>query len=329
MPAPSRGATRLTSLPVVSTDRRAVAASLAAFAAASPGWRTRFAPAPTGWLHLGHAVNAVWVWSVARALGGTIVLRVEDHDRLRCRPEYEAGLLDDLEWLGLVPDEGTLASYRAWGAHPLRQSDRTAHYTAALDGLEARGLTYPCRCSRKDIARIVGDRPHEEVRYPGTCRAAGVPATETLARRLVMAEGAEAFDDLRLGHTMQAPARQCGDLLVRDRHGLWTYQFAVVVDDIAQGIGLVIRGEDLLASTGRQRRLATLLGGMPPAVLHHPLVRRPDGEKLSKSNHDTGLRELRAAGWTPARVLGLAAHLAGLAAEPTPRPASALADLWA
>lgn len=305
-----------------------VATRLAAFAAAHAGFRTRFAPAPTGWLHLGHAVNAVWVWSVARAFGGRVLLRVEDHDRLRCRPEYEAGLLDDLDWLGLAADDAPTVTYRSWGPHPVRQSDRTAIYAAALAGLEARDLAYPCRCSRRDIARVVGEVPHAELRYPGTCRHAAVPPTETLARRVRMADGTERGTDLRLGEMVQVPAEQCGDVLVRDRHGLWTYQFAVVVDDLAQEIGLVIRGEDLLASTGRQRRLAALLGGAPPDVLHHPLVRHPDGEKLSKSSGDTGLRDLRAAGWTPERVLGLAAHLGGLAPSPAPLAAAALASLW-
>lgn len=307
---------------------RALVPHLTAFAASRPQWRTRFAPAPTGWLHLGHAVNAVWVWSIARAFGGRVLLRIEDHDRLRCRPEYEAGVLDDLDWLGLAPDDGTTATYRAPGPHPLRQSDRTAAYAEALAALERAERAYPCRCSRRDIARVVGDAPHVELRYPGTCRGAGVPASETLARRVYMADGVEHFHDLRLGETAQAPARQCGDVLVRDRHGLWTYQFAVVVDDLAQQIDLIIRGEDLLASTGRQRRLAALLGGASPAVLHHPLVRRADGEKLSKSSRDTGLRDLREAGWTPERVLGTAAHLSGLTPSPAPLRAMDLADLW-
>lgn len=325
-PLPPGGAPR--EFPGVSVPDLALGRRLAAFADAHPGFRTRFAPAPTGWLHLGHAVNAVWVWSIARAFGGRVLLRVEDHDRLRCRPKYESGVLDDLDWLGLGPDEAPPATYRGPGPHPVRQSERGAAYDAALGALTAAGLAYPCRCSRRDIARLVGEQPHAELRYPGTCRSMPVPAAETLARRVLMAEGVEAFDDVRLGPTMQAPARQCGDVLVRDRHGLWTYQFAVVVDDAAQDIALIIRGEDLLASTGRQRRLAAMLGVGTPAVLHHPLVRRPDGEKLSKSSGDTGLRDLRAAGWTPARVLGVAAHLGGLQDVPRPIDARDLARLW-
>jgi glutamyl/glutaminyl-tRNA synthetase len=119
-------------------------------------WKTRFAPAPTGWLHLGHAVNAVFVWGLARAFGGKIALRIEDHDRGRCRPEYELGLLDDLDWLGLAPDIA-----------PVRQSERNALYETALRSLDA---VYACTCSRRDIADAAGDAGASEIRYPGTCR---------------------------------------------------------------------------------------------------------------------------------------------------------------
>lgn len=284
------------------------------------GFRTRFAPAPTGHLHLGHAVNAVWVWGLAQAFNGRVLLRLEDHDRGRCRTEYETSILDDLDWLGLVPNGATPSTFRA-GPHPQRQSDNTARYDARLAALDARGLVYPCRCSRAEIASPV---------YPGTCRHTAVPAESTPARRVIMdGDTPVRFDDLRLGPQSQDPMTQCGDLLVRDRSGNWTYQFAVVVDDLEQGIDLIIRGEDLLDSTGRQFRLAKFLGREAmPSVLHHPLVWHPDGRKLSKSAGDTGLRELRASGRSPAEVLGRAAQLGGLADSPRPIPASALGDLF-
>lgn len=304
--------------------------------ALAPGFVTRFAPAPTGYLHLGHAANAVWVWGIARAFGGRVLLRVEDHDRGRCRPAYEAALLDDLDWLGLVPDGAGTETFRA-GRTPQRQSDNTARYEARLDALEANGLAYPCTCSRAEIARAAeGTDAHRatpdgaELRYPGTCRTRALDPALTPSRRVLMSAGhAEHFDDLRLGAQSQDPDRQCGDLLVRDRHGNWTYQFAVVVDDLEQGVDLVIRGEDLLASTGRQLRLARLLRRKtPPRFLHHPLLRTADGRKLSKSAHDTGLREMRDAGRTRADVLGLAAHLSGLLDSPRALPPDALADLF-
>ena len=297
----------------------------------APGFTTRFAPAPTGLLHLGHAVNAVWVWGIARAHGGRVLLRVEDHDRGRCRPAYEAALLEDLDWLGLVPDGPGTDAFRA-GPLAQRQSDNTARYAAHLARLEADGQAYPCACSRADVARAAGGGAATggEVRYPGTCRERAIAPDGTQARRVRMRPGtAETFDDLRLGPQAQDPDAQCGDLLVRDRTGHWTYQFAVVVDDHEQGVDLVIRGEDLLASTGRQLRLARMLGRpSPPRFLHHPLLRHPDGRKLSKSAGDTGLAELRAAGHTRAEVLGLAAHLSGLQPSAAPIGPDALADLF-
>lgn len=258
----------------------------------APGWRTRFAPAPTGFLHLGHVLNAIHVWGLAREHGGKVLLRIEDHDRSRYRAEYEAALLEDLAWLGFEPD-GVIE----------RQRENEARYQAALEKLEQQGLVYPCTCSRKDYAADA-DAPNEEARYPGTCRHRAIDPAATPARRVILAPGVESFNDLRLGPQQQEPAMQCGDLLARDRLGQWTYQFAVTVDDIAQEIDLVIRGEDLLQSSGRQLALARLLGRpQPPRFLHHGLIRHPDGSKLSKSAGDTGVRELRAAGLKPDDII--------------------------
>lgn len=274
----------------------------------APGWRTRFAPAPTGFLHLGHLVNAMHVWGIARAFGGQVLLRIEDHDRTRCRPEYEAALLEDLDWLGLSPDVVPF----------MRQSDEGARYQHALDMLAAQQRVYACDCTRRDIERLAARAPGEEARYPGTCRDR-TPSADSLARRVRMDGTVERFDDLRLGVQAQVPAGQCGDLLARDRHGSWTYQFAVTVDDMHQNIDVVIRGEDLLASTGRQLQLARLLGRTaPPRYLHHTLLRRADGAKLSKSSHDTALRERRAAGATREALFGEAALLAGLTTTDAP-----------
>ena len=287
-------------------DRVADALTLA------PGWRTRFAPAPTGYLHLGHVVNAIHVWGMARAHHGLVVLRVEDHDRTRCRAVYERALLDDLDWLGFFPDVAPTSAFRA-GATPHRQSDNDWRYAAAITALELRDRVYTCRCSRGDIARLVPDVANEEMRYPGTCRDLELPPDASMQRRVILDDEPERFFDLRVGPQEQRPAQQCGDLLVRDRLGQWTYQFAVTVDDLEDKIDLVIRGEDLLPSTGRQRALARLLGRKKSALfLHHPLIRKPGGEKLSKSAGDSGVRDLRRAGLTPAEVIGRAAKAAGL-----------------
>ena len=265
------------------------------------GFTTRFAPAPTGFLHLGHVANAIAVWGLARAFGGRVLLRIEDHDQSRCRPEYEAALFEDLSWLGFEADEA-----------PVRQSERAALYEEALTRLADKGLVYACDCSRRTIAEASSPGA-SELRYGGRCRSRDVSLAATPARRVRLAAEEIAFGDLRLGPLSQNPALQCGDVLLRDRNGHWTYQFAVVVDDLAQGVDLVIRGEDLLASTGRQILIARLLGSeAPPRFLHHPLILREDGHKLSKSNRDTGVRDLRAASWTRERVLGAAARALGI-----------------
>lgn len=297
--------------------------------------RTRFAPAPTGHLHLGHLVNAVWVWGYARAHGYEILLRLEDHDRGRCRAEYEASILDDLDWLGLVPDGADTDTFRR-GAHPQRQSDNRRRYEVALTALEASGLAYACICSRSDILRAneaVGRLPieSEDLHYPGTCRQRSIPATDTPARRIVMPpDQVERFEDLRLGVQQQSPALQCGDVLLRDRLGNFTYQFCVAVDDFDQGVDLIVRGEDLLYSTARQFVIARALGRQTmPQLLHHPLVRHPDGRKLSKSAGDSGIRELRAAGTSAAELLGRAAALGGLPHDGSPLAAAELPRLFA
>jgi glutamyl-tRNA synthetase/glutamyl-Q tRNA(Asp) synthetase len=241
------------------------------------------------------------VWGIARERGGRVILRIEDHDATRCREEYVDAILEDLDWLGFVPDS----------VAPRQSSrERSERYEAALEQLRAAGLVYACDCSRRDIAMDVPDRFGEEMRYPGRCRSRGLAFDSVAARRVRMDEGSEAFIDEQLGEQTQSPADQCGDFLVRDRAGNWTYQFAVVVDDLDQGVNLVIRGEDLLSSTGRQIRLARLLGrATPPQFHHHALVKNPDGSKLSKSAGDTSIRELRQMGRTADEVLVLAATL--------------------
>lgn len=286
---------------------------------------TRFAPSPTGYLHLGHVVNAIYVWGLAAMLGGRVLLRIEDHDRIRCRHEYDAALLEDLAWLGLTADRVTGGS-----GVVLRQSDAASQtsYEAALQRLSSVAQVYACDCSRATIRRLGGGDDPE--RYPGLCRQRGLTPGPGRGLRVVIEPGMETFDDLRLGAQRQEPARQCGDLLLRDRDGHWTYQFAVTVDDIRQGITLVVRGEDLLASTGRQIRLARLLGRTaPPRFFHHPLILGPQGAKLSKSNRDTGVRDLRAAGMTPAEVFGRAAAAAGLLSAPRRLAVADLATLVA
>ena len=289
---------------------------------------TRFAPSPTGYLHLGHAVNAVFVWGIARALGGRVLLRLEDHDRGRCRAAYEAAVLEDLEWLGLEPDAGAPREFRA-GSSAFRQSDCGAVYEAELARLAARHPVYACACSRNARAREAGAPGGSEIPYPGRCRERGLVPGPGRGLRVVIERGEERFEDALLGEQHQEPAAQCGDLLLRDRMGQWTYQFAVTVDDRRHGVDLVVRGADLLASTGRQIRLARLLGRLePPVFLHHPLLLKSSGEKLSKASQDTALRDLRATGLSPGEVLGEAAFRAGLLPRARPVGPGALATVF-
>ena len=254
---------------------------------------TRFAPAPTGYLHLGHVVNALFVWGFAERHGGRVLLRVEDHDRQRCRPEYEAALFEDLDWLGFVPH--IIAP---------RQSEREDAYRYQVERLVARGVVYGCDCTR---AQIGGPR------YPGTCRDRGIPLSDTVGWRVRFDDRAIYFRDIFLGPQQQLPSAEFGDILIRDRHANWTYQWAATTDDFLQRITHVIRGVDLLDSTGRQLQLAGLLGRTEPLSFgHHPLVMKTATQKLSKSGRDSGIRDLRAMGWTREKVLEEAGRLVNM-----------------
>ena len=278
---------------------------------------TRFAPSVTGWLHIGHVAHAVWVWGVARTYGAKIILRLDDHDRSRYRPEYDEAILRDLEWLGLEPDDAHLSPYRQ------RENDP---YAVALKRLDSGYPVYACDCTRASIAKMSG--PGEQARYGGRCRNRELARGPGRGLRIVVEPGIERFTDIRLGERHQ-DAADMGDPLLLDRNGNWTYHFSVVVDDLKQGVNLVIRGEDLLFSTGRQLRLARMLEReSSPAFLHHPLVMADNAKKLSKRDGALGLRELRADGASAEDVLGLAAQLAGLADSPAPLPAAELGGLF-
>ncbi len=241
-------------------------------------------------------------------------------------------MLDDLDWLGFAADIYPTEDYRR-GSCDGRQSERDAIYRQALAPLIAAGLVYGCRCSRASQPAPDLSRPSEvdlaERRYTGTCRDAGIPLREGVGWRLKLEPGVEAFDDGLLGPQQQEPSAQCGDLLLRDRLGNWTYQCVAAIDDAVQGVTLVVRGHDLLSSTGRQLRLARLVGRQTSAVfVHHPLIMKSATQKLSKSHGDSGVRDLRAAGWSAEQVIGRAAALAGLAPQPDPLSVRDLAALF-
>jgi len=292
--------------------------------------RTRFAPSPTGYLHLGHVAHALVVWGLARTCHASIVLRVEDHDRGRSRAEFEQAMFDDLNWLGLTADRGP-----SFGKHPseFRQSDQSEIYQAIAEELRIRGLLYACECTRRDIAEQTPANSGE-LQYPGTCRDKGLPLDQGLPLRVRLPEDNVTFTDAWLGVQAQHPSTQCGAVLVRARDRYWTYQFAVVVDDLRHGINLVIRGEDILPSTGRQILLRQLVEKVwpaslptlsnseskPPIFLHHPLIRDTQGRKLSKRFFADGVIKQRQAGVAPEVILGQA--VAAMGWVPRERPMS-------
>lgn len=276
---------------------------------------TRFAPAPTGRLHLGHLANAIHVWGLARRHGARVLLRIEDHDRQRCRPEFEAALLRDLDRLGIAADEPSMDELRA-GRSSFRQSDNSAAYEAAVAQLSIVTDVYGCECTRSTFAawRTANGRAWSGPGCPNSCRARRVERQDGLSWRAALGAGDESWIDLLVGPRAGAVAGE-GDLVIRDRHGNWSYAFCVVVDDLRHGIDLVVRGEDLLEATPAQIRLGQLLGREVPATFaHHPLIRRPNGTKLSKADGATSIGEQLDAGATPEALIGQAAAAVGLIA---------------
>ncbi|MEL6197498.1 MAG: tRNA glutamyl-Q(34) synthetase GluQRS [Pseudomonadota bacterium] len=281
----------------------------------------RFAPSPTGQLHLGHAFSAMLAHDAARAASGQFLLRVEDLDRGRARTAYATALIVDLRWLGIVADDA-----------PLFQNTRSAAYAAALDRLSAKGLVYPCSCSRRDIQEAAA-APQEGVAidglvYPGTCRGGPTRPEAPQALRLNLSRaievlgGAAAIEGLHFTEIGQGPGgetgdiclmpdrllEEAGDIVLRRRDGAVAYHLAVVVDDAWQGISHVTRGEDLFAATALHRLLQALLELPTPRYRHHRLIRDETGRRLAKRDDARSLAALREAGWQPRdirRAVGL------------------------
>lgn len=282
-----------------------------------PG-KIRFAPSPTGYLHEGHLLSALYVWAAAKKWDLSIHLRIEDHDQSRARPEYIRSIYEDLEWFGFEYDSDSI------------QSNRKPVYDAALEKLKREGLVYPCYCSRKQLEAENPKSATGEVVYQGKCRRVST-SMDTLVPsalrcdeqphnlRVIVPDETIHWHDLRLGDFDENPKKQCGDFPIRDRDGQWTYQFAVCVDDIDERITHVVRGEDILSSTARQIALMRMLGReTPPAYLHHPLIVDSTGKKLSKRELAHSLRQDREAGLSRETLLGRVCFKAGLAASPAP-----------
>lgn len=269
---------------------------------------TRFAPSPTGPLHLGHAYSALLAHDTARAVGGTFLLRVEDIDSTRSRPQWETQIYEDLQWLGIT-----------WDATPMRQSDRIPAYTQALQSLWDRGLIYPCSCTRRDIA-AAAQAPHEGepvygpdgLIYPGTCRAApsgemplGQALRLNMARTIEQLGGPFHFTETGQGtitKTAQELIDGVGDIVLSRRDFPGSYHLSVVLDDAAQGITHVIRGADLFEATQIHVVLQQLLGLETPVYTHHRLIRDDAGKRLAKRDDARAIATYRQAGATPAQI---------------------------
>ena len=276
----------------------------------------RFAPSPSGRLHLGNLACSLLAWLSAKSQGGRIVLRIEDLDAERCPRVYADLLEQDLAWLGLTWDEGGSTG----GAHaPYYQSECGEIYTQSYRKLEQRGLVYPCFCSRSQLH--AASAPHTSdgnVIYPGTCRGltpeeiAEKRKKKAPAYRLMVPDEAITFTDGCMGTHTENLLRDCGDFYLRRADGVFAYQLAVVVDDALMGVNQVVRGRDLLSSTPWQLWLQEELGFSHPAYVHVPLLLSGDGKRLSKRDGDMDLGAVRASGVSPQSVIGRLAFFAGL-----------------
>jgi glutamyl-tRNA synthetase len=315
----------------------------------------RFAPSPTGRMHLGNVFAALVSWLSVKSRGGKWILRIEDLDPQRSRLDYARQVEDDLQWLGLDWDEGGLDNKEGIdnggidiggidsggidsggidnkaANGPYRQSLRGDIYEEALHKLEATGLTYPCFCTRADI--MATQAPHESdgrVVYAGTCRPP-LPyqpdMSKVRATRLIVPDRTILFTDRLYGPQSVNLARHCGDFVLRRADGAWAYQLAVVVDDALMGVTEVVRGNDLLLSSAQQIYLYTLLGYDVPEFAHIPLMCNSAGQRLSKRDQSLSMETLRKE-YTPSQLIGQIAWMAGLLPEPFPISAEGLLPLF-
>ena len=277
----------------------------------------RYAPSPSGRMHLGNLMCCLLAWLSAKSKGGQVLLRIEDLDTVRCPRVYADAIVDDLAWLGLAADGPTPTVY---------QSERSEIYQQYYDILLKKGLVYPCFCSRSQLhAASAPHRSDGQVVYAGTCR--GLSDAEVARRSLTRAPAFRvqvpdeeiAFTDGHLGRYAENLARDCGDFYLRRADGVFAYQLAVVVDDALMGVTEVVRGSDLMSSTPRQLWLYRELGLTAPQFYHLPLLLAPDGRRLSKRDGDQSLENLRAR-YTPQEIIGKLAYVCGL--QDTPAPAS-------
>lgn len=302
----------------------------------------RFAPSPSGRMHLGNVYAALLSWLSVKKKGGSWVLRIEDLDPQRCKLDYALQLEDDLRWLGLDWDEGGTENRGSCG--PYLQSQRSEIYEDFLERLRRTGLTYPCTCTRADI--MATQAPHESdgrIVYKGTCRPANIPVIASIgvhasvpdgspsglsaATRLYVPDKAITFTDGHYGAQSVNLATHCGDFILRRKDGAWAYQLAVVVDDALMGITEVVRGRDLLLSASQQLYLYDILSLNAPEFIHFPLLCNEAGQRLSKRDKSLDMGELRQT-YTPEQIIGRIAYFAGQTDCPEPMNTQELLKLF-
>lgn len=291
----------------------------------------RFAPSPTGRMHLGNVYAALMSWLSVRSRGGSWLLRIEDLDPQRSRREYAELIEDDLIWLGLTWDEGGIENNGPAG--PYMQSERSHIYNKVLERLSEQSLLYTCRCTRADI--LSSQAPHESdgrIVYSGKCRPKLLKPLNheqmhSGALRMTVEDRVLEFTDGLCGPQSVNLMEHCGDFIVRRADGTCAYQLAVVIDDAMMGVTEVMRGRDLLLSTAQQLYLYGKLGYRPPQFAHFPLLCNESGQRLSKRDKSQGMEELRR-NLTPEQLLGRLAGIAGLQGDHTPRTTDELIELY-
>lgn len=294
--------------------------------------RGRFAPTPSGFLHLGNIFCSLLAWLHAKSQGGNILLRIEDLDVTRCPSKNAEQLRYDLEWLGLIWDKG---AYINENSEEYFQSKRSAVYEEYFLKLQNEGLVYPCFCSRSELH--AAEAPHlsdGRIIYPGTCRKLSLEERQAKALhrapayRLLTKDAPISFTDGHYGYQQHNLAHESGDFIVRRSDGVFAYQLAVVVDDALMGITEVVRGCDLLDSTPMQLYLYELLGLKAPKFFHIPLLTAMDGRRLAKRDGDLEIAKLRQHYGSPEPIIGLLAYLAGQIAKPEPIAAQELLPIF-
>ena len=296
----------------------------------------RFAPSPSGRMHLGNVYAALLSWLSVKKKGGSWVLRIEDLDPQRCKLEYALQLEDDLRWLGLDWDEGGTENRGDCG--PYLQSQRSEIYEEYLNRLHKTGLTYPCTCTRADI--MATQAPHESdgrIVYKGTCRPLAMPnhtvteyphSGKQAATRLYVPDKQISFTDGHYGAQSVNLATHCGDFVLRRKDGAWAYQLAVVVDDALMGITEVVRGRDLLLSASQQIYLYDILSLQTPDFIHFPLLCNNERQRLSKRDKSLDMGILRSH-YTPEQIIGKIAYYAGQTDRPEPMNPEELLKIFA